>query len=180
MTLVDPVGCHGQAASRPDDTRGLLDDAAIRLDGAPEPTLPVLGRALDTARWRIERAMEATKDAQTLFRAAPSLFGDVARRRYLLAFQSPSEARGSGGFMGLYGILEADGGRLSLRKMGPIGDLSLSPAEAVDAPGWFERRYEGFASLWQWQQANLSGDFPTVAGCGCGCTVRRRGLAWTA
>jgi hypothetical protein len=96
-------------------------------------------------------------------RVAPSILGEGPPRRYLLAFQSPSEARGSGGFMGLYGVLSARDGRIDLGSVGPVQDLLLRPSQAVFAPSWFETRYEPFAGTWQWQQANLAGDFPSVA-----------------
>jgi hypothetical protein len=141
----------------------LLGEADSLLTAAPRPTLNFLQGALAATRADVHRANESVHRVRLLFDALPSLLGEGSTRRYLLAFQSPSEARGSGGFMGLYGVLRATNGRLTLDHIGSIQELRLGPSEAVNAPTWFERRYEGFAGLWQWQQANLSAHFPTVS-----------------
>jgi hypothetical protein len=142
---------------------GLLGEADSLLTSAPRPTLTFLQDALAATKADVHRANQSAHRVRLLFDALPSLLGEGSTRRYLLAFQSPSEARGSGGFMGLYGVLRATNGRLALGHIGPIQELRLAPSEAVNAPEWFERRYEGFAGLWQWQQTNLSAHFPTVS-----------------
>jgi hypothetical protein len=142
---------------------GLLGEADSLLTRAPRPTLAFLQDALAATEADVNRANQTARRVRLLFNALPNLLGKDSTRRYLLAFQSPSEARGSGGFMGLYGVLRATNGRLTLGHIGPIQELRLAPSEAVNGPKWFERRYEGFAGLWQWQQANLSAHFPTVA-----------------
>lgn len=141
----------------------LLKNAARVLDGAPIATLPFLRDISLEARATVGRAASAAHDARALLRVAPTIFGQESPRRYLLAFQSPSEARGTGGFMGLYGVLTARNGRVDLGRVGPVEDLLLHPSQAVSGPSWFEARYEPFAGMWQWQQANLAGDFPSVA-----------------
>jgi hypothetical protein len=142
---------------------GLLGTAESLLTSAPRPTLTFLQDALAATGAEVSRARASAHRVRVLFDALPSLLGEGSTRRYLLAFQSPSEARGSGGFMGLYGVLRARDGRLTLGHIGPIQELRLAPTEAVNGPRWFEQRYEAFAGLWQWQQTNLSAHFPTVS-----------------
>ena len=45
-------------------------------------------------------------------------------RSYLLAFQNPAEARGTGGLVGGYGVLTADHGKLSVETLGTDSDLT--------------------------------------------------------
>jgi hypothetical protein len=120
---------------------GLLGEADSLLTRAPRPNLTFLQDALAATQADVSRANQSAHRVRLLFNALPSLLGEGSTRRYLLAFQSPSEARGSGGFMGLYGVLRATNGRLTLDHIGPIQELRLAPSEAVNGPKWFERRY---------------------------------------
>ncbi|MFN2489080.1 MAG: DUF4012 domain-containing protein [Actinomycetota bacterium] len=142
---------------------GLLASADDRLDEVPEPTVPFIREALAGARRRLDGARDATRSGGIVLAALPSILAENGERRYLLAFQSPSEARAGGGISGVYGTLDVSDGRVSVGHIGTIGELVLDPSEAVEAPSWYRRRYEAFASLWQWQQANFSPDFPVVS-----------------
>nr|MBA2600676.1 DUF4012 domain-containing protein [Actinomycetota bacterium] len=142
---------------------GLLRQGSHSLDSAPEPTLTLLQDALETARDEVGGASESTSKGALLFDLLPKLLGADGKRKYLLAFQAPGEARGTGGLLGLFGVLHATDGRISLTGIQPGGDLFPAPLSPVRAPGWFERAYGTQKALTQFQQSNLSPRFPTVA-----------------
>jgi hypothetical protein len=144
-------------------TAGLLQRANTYLREAPDPTLPPVNGALDDARSGATRAVQASANLVALADGLPQLLAQGSVRRYLLSFESPSEARGGGGLSSLYGVLEARDGRMRLADVASVANLGLEPAEAVSAPAWFEDRYAPWGSLWQWQQANLTGEFPVAA-----------------
>ncbi|MDQ3983394.1 MAG: DUF4012 domain-containing protein [Actinomycetota bacterium] len=152
-----------QAAPFAADAHRLLEDAASLLDASPRPSIALLSSALDMARSEVARATEAARLGNVLLDALPGLLGRGTSRRYLLAFHSPSEARGTGGLIGLQGVLQARDGRLTLVRVGGILELIRARFPAPDAPGWFREHYGPLSALRQWQQANESPHFPVVS-----------------
>lgn len=142
---------------------GMLDEADKILGGSPSPDLVVIKDAFEEARTRVSDASESARRGNLLLHALPGLLGAEGERRYFLSFQTPSEARGGGGLTGLYGILESADGRVRLTHIGPIAELIDKRLDPVSAPSWYEQAYEPFKSLVQWQQANLTPQFPVVA-----------------
>ncbi len=140
-----------------------LSRARRLLDAAPRPHAGPLASAVAQGRSGIGPAAVATRKADALLGALPALLGADGRRRYLLVFQSPGEVRGTGGLVGVYGTLEARNGRFRLTQVAPIVRLIDRHTGSIDAPTWFERHYASLGALRQWQQVNLSAQFPTVA-----------------
>ena len=91
------------------------------------------------------------------------MLGGGGERRYLLSFQAPGEARGTGGLAGLVGVLETNPGRLELGDVLPYQDLGPSRIRNVEAPDWFEASYGPQQALTEWPQANVSPNHPVVA-----------------
>lgn len=154
------------AAEEIKGVRTLLNEADEIVQNAPQPRYEVLEQGLERAHSRLDAATQMASDGHGLLDALPDLLGGEDGRRYMLAFQAPSEARGSGGLVGLLGILDAEAGRLRLRDVRPFGELAASPLDELDAPQWYQRRYEQLLDLpWgeQWQDANLTADFPAAA-----------------
>ena len=67
----------------------------------------------------LSTTQSAARGAELLF---PMLGGD-GPRHYLLAFQSNSEARGTGGLLGSYGIVSADNGHVHIDKLASREEL---------------------------------------------------------
>ncbi len=151
------------------DTVSVLTDAEERLAGARSPwLLPPVASRLSVLNRRVTEARGAARATLTASEVAPALLGSDRPRRYFLAIQTPSELRGSGGFIGNFGEISADRGRLSLDRVGPIRELvnksGSPPVEQLGAPPDYVARYEGFfGSASVWQNLNMSPDFPTVA-----------------
>jgi hypothetical protein len=65
--------------------------------------------------------------------------------------------------IGLYGVLVAKHGLLRLREISSVHPELTSSRAPVGVPGWFAQAYGSQQSDNQWQQANLSPNFPVVA-----------------
>ena len=140
-----------------------LEPARVALRDTPTPLWDSVKEAAAIAEREITRAVEsATRGARAL-RVAPELLGADSPQRYLLLFQSPSEARATGGLIGFLGILEADDGRLRLVERFPT-PKDLPPSGAIDVPTWYREHYGYLGALRDIRQSNLSPHFPIVAG----------------
>lgn len=141
---------------------GLFSSAKAELLDAPRSRLGLVRERTDEALARVTEAGTTAARGRGAFRLLPSILGGDGPRRYFLAFQTPSEARGTGGLIGFYGILVADDGELELEEVAPIGELA-KPRGKVEAPQWFALHYGALGALREWQQVNLSPHFPQVA-----------------
>ena len=153
------------AAPFVEEARSHLTEANEVLSDSPDPFLPKVQAALDEARLELATGKKSATKANLLLGTLPALFGEESPRRYLLAFQALGEARGTGGVIGMYGVLDVEGGVFELTEVAPYTDLFPGgvPVEPVDAPAWFEESYGGQLALRQWSQANLSPNFPAVS-----------------
>jgi len=153
------------AAPKVADAEDMLTRADATLASAPQPALGFMSSALDRARAQVGSALDTARHANALMGALPPMLGADGSKRYLLAFQAPGEARATGGLIGIYGVLHAEGGKLRLGRIAPI--RKAVPIEGlpspVSAPKWFADSYAPQSALTQSQQANVSPDFPAVA-----------------
>ena len=127
--------------------------------------LPPLQRAVDEFSVRLTRETEAAERAAEAARLLPSILGADRPRRYFLAFQNNAELRGTGGFIGNWGELTAESGRVRLTRFGRLQELNEGgrrPRVLSVSPDFLDR-YEGFDVTGAWQQVNVSPDFPTTA-----------------
>ena len=92
--------------------------------------------------------------------ASPALVGAESPKRYLIAFQNSAEARGTGGILGAYAIIEFYKGSLKVIQTGsnePLYGISLKKIP-TDVPNEFRKLYgENPAII---QNSNLSPHFP--------------------
>lgn len=123
------------------------------------------------------RAEQAATQAEASAAAAavgPDLLGANERRRYLVGFVSPAEARGAMGVMGNYAVIEIDHGLITRTEFGRTNSLS----NEIDAAGGvdlelteeFRSRYgryfldeDGKAAHETWSNATMTPDVPTAA-----------------
>ncbi|TMK51113.1 MAG: DUF4012 domain-containing protein, partial [Actinobacteria bacterium] len=108
---------------------------------------------------RVLGTLQQARDAVSL---VPEIFGTDGPNTWFLAIENPVEARATGGFLGAFGILKADGGRLSIARFD--SDLGLpAVARPPAASAEFMARYDRFDARAMWQNVNMTPDFPTAA-----------------
>src|SRR5262249_15890278 len=97
-------------------TRAL--DAAGRSAGRADSTwlLPAVANRLDTFSNQAHPAQHDVANASAAVANLPDILGGAGERNYFVVFATPSESRDLGGFMGAYGILTADDGKITLSK----------------------------------------------------------------
>jgi len=143
-----------------------LDRAVRRLDRIDRTFLvPPMGNALRKVDRQLSAASGEARDGVAAARLAPAIFGGDGPRHYFLAVQNGAELRATGGFVGNWGILSADGGKVHLDFIERIA--SLNPPQGVvrqlNAPQEYVDRYGPFEPAQTWQNINMAPDFPTVA-----------------
>jgi UDP-GlcNAc:undecaprenyl-phosphate GlcNAc-1-phosphate transferase len=116
-----------------------------------------LGRALGPA----QQDLQVAAGTATYL---PGLLGEDSPRRYFVAVQNPTEQRGTGGLIGNWGILDASGGHLHLEHFARLEQLVHSGNGPVTlrASAAYLTRYAIFDPAHDWQNVNMSPDFPTV------------------
>lgn len=125
-----------------------------------------LANALDEVEERLASTRVDVRRAADAARLVPAIFGGHGTRRYFLAVQNSAELRATGGFIGNWGMLTAEDGRLRLDDFDRVSALNPgadAAATVVRAPEDFLRRYGRFDIPNTWQNVNMSPDFPTVA-----------------
>lgn len=95
-------------------------------------------------------------------RVLPPMIGAEGPRSYFLAFQTNAEARGTGGLLGGFGIVNADNGLVTVPTVESNQDLPFeAPPISIDPAYdalWSPRR-----TTIDFRNANASPDFPTAA-----------------
>lgn len=141
------LGYTAQSAER--TTRGgQFGDAAAKLNEA------------------MPEAQDSMRQTEEAVAALPSFLGLERFKQYLLWFQNPNELRATGGFIGTYGRLTLDNGRVKEL----LVDSIYNPANQANgvikdrAPQPYERFYgDGRQPVWAMQDANWSPHFPDSA-----------------
>lgn len=142
-------------------------DAALRALApliGPPPQAGVLrwvGRPEREMRSRLLGLQTGLRHADDALRLLPDVLGGGRRRRYFIAFQGSAEARGTGGLVGAYGILQAEGGRLEFQQLGDDRALVDQTGLDIGLGADFTHLYGRDPELWS--NTNLSPNFPYAA-----------------
>jgi hypothetical protein len=113
----------------------------------------------------LETASAASQAAQRSgqgLKLAATLYGPPGSARWFLAFQNPSELRGTGGLIGEYGILESSPEGPRLTTVDHYQELDHRTRKGVALPRRVARRYGRFAVDRAWSAVNIPPDMPTV------------------
>ena len=94
-------------------------------------------------------------------RLAPSMLGGDGPRAYFVGFQTPAEARGTGGLLGGFAILRFDNGIPTVDTVGTRLDRNLTAS--VDLGPEFDRVYGWTNPFTDYRNSNLSPHFPYAA-----------------
>ena len=138
-SIVDAVELLEQPLA---ETEAVLADASESLveDDSAWLVAPVAGR-IDSVREEIDGLLSGTRTARTAVDLAPSMLGRDEPRTYFVAFTTPAESRGLGGFMGTWAELRADDGRLDVTRTGQTSELTsaMDPDPVLERPGGLPR-----------------------------------------
>ncbi len=121
-----------------------------------------LANARREGRELIPDAVDAMRKASVAVDALPGLLGSDEPKRYLIAFSTLAELRGTGGLYGYVTELDASQGDLDL------ADTSGDPVDLFPPPGvvglpypdWFSEDFKKNSGIFL--NINLTTDFPTV------------------
>jgi len=128
--------------------------------------LPGVADPLEDFRGQVRDTLPEARSAADAVRSVPPLLGANGPRRYFIAFGTPSEARGLGGFIGSYGELTVTDGKLELSQAGSIHELSEHAgfeSRRLTGLDEYQGRYGRFQPARFLQNTTASPDFPTVA-----------------
>ncbi|MHB1987958.1 MAG: DUF4012 domain-containing protein [Acidimicrobiales bacterium] len=127
--------------------------------------LTEVSRALTRLRHTLRVALRRVREVAGAAGHVPELLGLNGPRRYFLAMETNSESRATGGLIGFVGLLVVNRGELKLTDLGPITQLTGAPEthRVLHAPRDYMARYGQFDPANNWQNVNMSPDFPTVA-----------------
>lgn len=151
-----------------DQVRRVLARSQGELARVDSPWLvtPVADRYVDLKE-RVGRALHQADVAARAAELAPDLLGENGVRNYLLAVYTPAESRPGGGFMGNYGILTADHGKVALSRFGREKELDEGGLPAgqrkIDGVPQYLANWGSFHPEHYWGVINVTNDFPTVA-----------------
>ncbi|WP_203980584.1 DUF4012 domain-containing protein [Planotetraspora silvatica] len=163
------------AAPSLDDAVSRLTRARARLAAAPSRTgLDALDQARGTALREIDDLHGWVGGAATAAELLPAMLGKDGPRRYFLAFQTNAEARGTGGLVGAFGILQADRGRITVDRLSADTGLQSTLSPVADHGRAFLARY-GPAAAKLLSVSNLSPHFPFAAATWTGLWERQTG-----
>lgn len=112
-----------------------------------------------------DRRADQFQDVAHALQVVEELAGADGDRRFLIAVANPAEMRGTGGMVLSYGTLESSGGRFHLGSFGRIDEIKPPgplPAEEVDLPEDYLRRWAGFDVTQRWRNVTMTADLPTV------------------
>ena len=143
LPLAQAVGDLKNVNAAAQHAVGVLDDAARRmskLDGYR--LLGPLASARDQLESRLGKAQTRGHELANGLTVLLDVVGANGPRRYLVLTQNPDEVRPTGGYIGTYGLIVADGGHVKLTEYGPSGAWSAAHPKAqipaAKAPFVFE------------------------------------------
>lgn len=154
--------------------RTTLDRLIADLDDTRNPWLvEPLERRLDDLLADLVDRQDEVDTAADAVTVAPAMLGADEPRVYFIAFTTPAEARGAGGFMGNWAEATVDEGRISITDFGRTADLRSATAEkTLTSPDRAFREFYG-NGLWTnisqgttkpsvWSNITITPHFPTV------------------
>ncbi len=155
------------------ETQAALQQATDGLaDARSRWLVPPVGDRVDEVRTEIDDLAAQNERALGAVELAPSMLGRDEPRTYFVAFTTPAEARGLGGFMGAWAELRVEGGRVEVvRTMGTSRlTAAMDDRPVLDGPPDYIARYGQFGaggdgepvSVDFWSNVTVSPDFPST------------------
>ncbi len=134
------------------------------LAGVPDGLVGEVTRMRDAMETRIEKYGPLLDAYLTASERLPAILGWDAPRRYLVLTQNPAEVRPTGGYIGSFGVVAFDKGRITERRFQDVFLLDLPwDYPFIKGPRAIHDYLLGETQPWQLADANWSPDFPTSA-----------------
>lgn len=128
--------------------------AGVPTSGVPGFVSDGVGQLND----KIDEALTASGVASKLLAVLPEMLGQSGTKSYFVAFQSPVEIRGTGGFLGTFGLMTVQDGKLVSKEVESNTLLKNFPAPVLDLGPEYSQLYGQDAA--EWVNMNLSPNFP--------------------
>jgi len=139
-------------------------DARQRLAAVPDGLVGQVESVRDAMTERIDEYGPLLDTYVEVSARLPAILGWDGPRRYLVLTQDPTELRPSGGFIGSFGIVTFDKGRITERHFQDIVPLDFAnDYPFVKPPQELADYLLGPTQSWQLADAGWSPDFPTSA-----------------
>jgi len=129
--------------------------AQVRAGDLPADIAP----KIEDLKKKLPLVVEATGQLEGWSDIFLGVLGHQRAKKYLLVFQNNSEARASGGFIGTYGVVDFDEGRLNNLFIDGIFNLDGQLYEKVIPP----RPIQKISTSWSTHDANWFANWPTSA-----------------
>ena len=126
----------------------------LRLGGLFSP----LDNRLKEIRNEASYLLDTTTSIAPLLKIFPGISGQSSPRNYLIAFQNSAEARGTGGLLGAYAVLNVDKGAAKFSDYGSNIGLQHMNDIPIQMPDEYVRFYNDDPG--DWRNSNISPHFP--------------------
>jgi hypothetical protein len=138
--------------------------ARALLSRVPDGLIGQVESVRDAMTARIEKYGPLLDTYVTSSARLPAILGWDGPRRYLILTQDPAELRPTGGFIGSYGIITFDRGRITERGFQDVTPLDVPwDYPFIKPPQELADYLLGPTQPWQFADSNWSPDFPTSA-----------------
>jgi hypothetical protein len=146
------------------ETQAALSRASAAIEVIPDGLIGPVDSARSAIAQRLATYLPLLDAYVTASDRLPSMLGWEAPRRYLVLTQNPAELRPTGGYIGSYGIVVFERGRLAEHEFRDIFLLDRPQGNPyVEPPRELADYLLGPGQGWQLADANWSPDFPTSA-----------------
>jgi hypothetical protein len=133
------------------------------VDSLPGGWFAPLTKVRDEFASQVNSLAGSVDNAARFADVAPAMLGADGPRRYFVGVQNNAEARGTGGLLAGYIILDADHGRLRVETHGDDRALRSTFRPVVNLGPDFQRVYGGYSAAGYWRSSNLGPDFRDAA-----------------
>jgi hypothetical protein len=125
-----------------------LVDLDTTIDRVRSPWLAgIAADGLDDLSRDVNKQLRSVATISDIAYTVPAMLGADETRTYLVAFTTPAEARGLGGFMGNWALLSADGGQITMTDFGRRDRLergASAGSRTLSGPAEWLARYGQF------------------------------------
>lgn len=110
---------------------------------------------------QVDDVAKLLENTSTGAKILPAMLGVDGPRNYFLAFQTNAEARGTGGLVGGYGIIQANDGKINVDTLGKNTEVEIN--NPIDLGPDYQATYGMYNTTTDIRNSNFSSHFPYAA-----------------